>query len=616
MMDSVNNKARQSGRSGKLSPRKPQKGLSKNIFFYILIGFLILSTLFTLSTDSSQGEEKPISEILELVAGDQVKEVEVLGDLVVATLKDDSQVFARKETGDPFLEILSRHEISVSQIEGGVKISEGFPWADLLLDLLPIGLTILFFVWIFRQSRMAGSEMLSFGKSRARLFTKDRPSIKFSDVAGADEAKRELLEVVDFLKYPGRYRKLGARVPRGVLLVGPPGVGKTMLARAVAAEAKVPFFNIAGSEFMEMLVGVGASRVRDLFGTAKRSSPSLIFIDELEAIGGQRGAGFMGGHAERDQTLNQILVEMDGFNPRTNVIVIAATNRPDLLDPALMRPGRFDRRIVLELPDIKERGEIIKIHMRGKPFAKGVNVSRLAQRTVGFSGADIENMLNEAAILAARERKKSISAADLEEAATKVKLGPQRKRLQSEEDKKMVAYHEAGHALVSSQLPLMDPVHRISIVARGMSLGHTMIPPKIDRYNETKSRLLEQITALLGGRAAEEIKFNENTVGAAADIDQATGLARQMVTEFGMSELGPIAFDGRQDRFLRMFGRGSAPSEGMAEKIDQEVKKIIDACFKRAKEILKKNEDKLDKVAKRLIKAETIEGEQFFKLIK
>ncbi|MCG2685862.1 AAA family ATPase, partial [Candidatus Parcubacteria bacterium] len=388
------------------------------------------------------------------------------------------------------------------------------------------------------------------------------------------------------------------------------------LARAVAAEARVPFFNIAGSEFMEMLVGVGASRVRDLFGTAKRSSPSLIFIDEVEAIGGQRGGGFMGGHAERDQTLNQILVEMDGFNPRTNVIVIAATNRPDLLDPALMRPGRFDRRVVLELPDIREREEIIKIHMRGKPFTKKVNIKRFAQRTVGFSGADIENMLNEAAISAAREQKSSINAADLEEAATKVKLGPQRKRLQSDEDKKMVAYHEAGHALVSSQLPLMDPVHRISIVARGLSLGHTMIPPKIDRYNETKSRLLEQIASLLGGRAAEEIKFQENTVGAAADIDQATMLARQMVTEFGMSDLGPIAFDGRQERALRMFGQGSAPSEGMAAKIDQEVKKIIDACFQQAKDILKKNEDKLGRVAEELMEKETIEGEQFLKLIR
>jgi len=460
--------------------------------------------------------------------------------------------------------------------------------------------------------------LFSFGRSRARLFAKGRQDTTFKDVAGVQEAKQELEEVVDFLKRPGKYRRLGARTPKGVLLVGPSGTGKTLLAQAVAGEANVPFFSMAGSEFMEMLVGVGASRVRDLFGNAKKAAPSIIFIDEIDAIGRQRGLGITGGHDEREQTLNQILVEMDGFNPNDNVIVLAATNRGDLLDPALLRPGRFDRRVVLDMPDIEDREAIIKIHARGKPFIKEISWSKVARRTVGFSGADIENMLNEAAILAARQSKKVINMDDIEEAATKVKLGPEKKRLQSDEEKKMTAYHEAGHGIVSHHLPHMDPVHRISIVSRGFAMGFTLIPPKKDRYTETQSHLLETITSLLGGRAAEEISFDEFTAGAASDIDKATRIARRMVVDFGMSKLGPVYLGPQieETEYGRTFFQPSEISPKMQAKVDGEIKRIVDESYKRAMEVLKKNKKKLDLVAKKLLEQETIEGDEFEKLMK
>ena len=431
------------------------------------------------------------------------------------------------------------------------------------------------------------------------------------------EVKKELEEVVDFLKNPQRYRKMGARIPKGVLLVGPSGVGKTLLARAVAGEANVPFFSMAGSEFMEMLVGVGASRVRDLFLTAKKAGRAIIFIDEIDAIGRARGYGVGGGHDEREQTLNQILVEMDGFEPNTTVIVLAATNRGDLLDSALLRPGRFDRRVSLEMPDIKDREAILKIHAKGKPFVPKLSWKKVAKRTVGFSGADIENMLNEAAIGAARARRKAIEMQDIEESALKVKLGPEKKRLQTDNDRKITAYHEAGHAVVSQSLPGMDPVHRISIVSRGMALGFTLIPPKRERIHETKSHLLNQIASLLGGRAAEEMVFKEMTTGAASDIIQATQLARAMVVEWGMSKLGPVNWGPQMES--ADWGQYQIPgqaSEGQKEKIDKEVQRIVDEGHRKARSVLNVEKVRLARVAEELLKKETLEQEEFERLMK
>jgi cell division protease FtsH len=533
-------------------------------------------------------------------------------------LNDGKEVKSRKETGSSLVEALQRANVDPSNLNITVRDDTGSSkWFEALVNVLPILLMVGFFLLIMRQARGASDSMFSFGKSRAKLFSKDKPNVTFADVAGVEEAKRELSEIVDFLKEPEKFRKLGARTPKGVLLLGPAGVGKTLLARALAGEAGVPFFSMAGSEFMEMLVGVGASRVRDLFDTAKRNAPAIIFIDEIESIGRHRGMGMMGGHDEREQTLNQILVEMDGFEPNTSVLVVAATNRPNLLDPALVRPGRFDRQVRLDLPDIEGRQAILKIHMRGKPVSEAVDLKKLSKRTVGFSGADLENMLNEAAILAARAGKKEIDPVDLEEAATKVKLGPEKKRLQSEEDKKMTAYHEAGHALVSSLLPNMDPVHRISIVSRGLALGFTMIPPAQDRYNETKTRLLEQIATMLGGRAAEELVFNEMTAGAGNDIENASRVARAMVTEYGMSEIGPMSFNLDEDtRYLvSAAGESNSLSEEMAKRIDLEVKRIIDEALGRAKSILLQNRDRLDAVVLALIEKETLESEEFERII-
>jgi cell division protease FtsH len=469
---------------------------------------------------------------------------------------------------------------------------------------------VAFFIFIFRQARGAQENIFSFGQSKAKLFSKDTPKTGFSDVAGVDEAKQELTEIVDFLKHPAKYRAVGARTPKGVLMVGPSGTGKTLLARATAGEAGVAFFSMAGSEFMEMLVGVGASRVRDLFNTAKKAQPAIIFIDEIDAIGRQRGLGIMGGHDEREQTLNQILVEMDGFTPSEQIVVMAATNRPDVLDPALVRPGRFDRRVVLDMPDIEGRKAILAIHARGKPFAKGVNWERVAKRTVGFSGADLENMLNEAAILTARLNKKVIDMSDIEEAATKVKLGPEKKRLQTDDDRKMTAYHEAGHALVSWFMPHVEPVHRVSIVSRGLSLGHTMTE-QADRIHETKTYLIEMIAVMLGGRAAESLIFNEMTTGASNDIAKATEVARTMVVDYGMSELGPINLDPEPKTPYEQ----THLSPDMAAKIDTEVKKITDAGYKTATQTLVRLRKKLDLLAKELLKKETLESEEFEKLL-
>jgi len=591
----------------------------RNIILVLLILFLIGPFLISLLGIKPQPEEISLSQALTDIKEDKVEKVNVSGDRVNLVYKDGEQKLFFKESNVSFSEILKNADIDQTKVSVNVQ-DQSFSkvWVDVLGIILPLGLMVLFFLFIIRQARGAQDVLFSFGQSRAKLFSKGRQSITFRDVAGVDEAKKELAEVVDFLKNPGKYRAIGARTPKGVLLFGPAGVGKTLLARAVAGEAGVPFFSQSGSEFMEMLVGVGASRVRDLFAQAKRAAPSIIFIDEIDAIGRQRGFGFTGGHDEREQTLNQILVEMDGFTPNDNVVVIAATNRGDLLDPALLRPGRFDRRVVLDMPDKEGRLGILQIHARGKKFTKNIDWSKVADRTVGFSGADLENMLNEAAILAARENKKEISMQDIEEAATKVKLGPAKKRLQSEEDKRLTAYHEAGHAIVTHFLPKMDPVHRISIVARGMSLGHTLIPPVADRTHETKSHLLQQITAMLGGRAAEDIIFGEMTTGAANDIEQATRLARQMVINFGMSSLGPIDLGPQVEygEFGKMnYWEPTPISPAMQQKVDEEVKKIIDICYKKANELLTENRKKLDEVAKSLIKKETLEREDFEEIV-
>ena len=465
--------------------------------------------------------------------------------------------------------------------------------------------------------RGSSNDVFNFGKSKAKLFFKGQQSITFNDVAGNKEAKLNLQEIVDFLKYPDKYRKLGARIPKGVLLVGASGVGKTLLAKAIAGEAGVPFFSVAGSEFMEMLVGVGSSRARDLFRMAREQQPSLIFIDEIDAIGRQRGMGIGGGHDEREQTLNQILVEMDGFDERTNVIVLAATNRPDMLDPALVRPGRFDRKISIPLPDFEDRKGITEIHMRNKPFEDNVSVDDIAKKTVGFSGADIENMLNEAAILAARENFTKITPKNIDDASLKVTMGEERRSLIPDEEKKIIAYHEAGHALVAAKSKDMDPVYRISIIPRGGSLGHTSLPPEKDRYNETKTRLLSIIATMLGGRAAEEVIYDEITVGASSDIERATSLARKMVTEFGMSSLGPISFDGHHGSYFlaKELGEGPLYSEETSAKIDREIREIIETSHKNAVKILKDNRKALDEVTNRLLEKETIDGTEFIEIL-
>lgn len=590
----------------------------KGIGVYILIALAALIFFAGLSGGGRTGDEVPLSQIITDIKEGKVEKINLEGEKVIAVYKEKGKtVSSRKESGESIYQVLKNSDVDPKLITIEVKdISWQTAWLSVLGTILPIVVMIIFFALIFRQARDAGQGIFSFGQSRARLFTKDSPQIKFSDVAGVEEAKKELSEVVEFLKTPEKFKALGARIPKGVLLVGPAGVGKTLLARAVAGEAQVPFFSIAGSEFMEMLVGVGAARVRDMFAQAKKNAPAIIFIDEIESVGRMRGMGITGGHDEREQTLNQILVEMDGFTPNDHVIVVGASNRPDLLDSALVRPGRFDRRVVLGLPDLEERKAIIELHMKGKPFTKDVSVEKLARRTVGFSGADIANMLNEAAILAAREGKSAIDSHDLEEAATKEKLGPQRKRMQSEKDRKLSAYHEAGHAIVGHFLPNVDPVHRISIVSRGLSGGHTMFPPTEDRSNETRGRLMEQIAAALGGRAAEEFIFDDLSTGASSDIEIASNLARQMVTQFGMSDLGPINVSPRPIFGIwRGLDEGGEVSPQLHNAIDQEVKKILDKAEREAMVLIKKHKIKLDKVAKALLEKETLDGEEFENIV-
>ncbi len=603
----------------KLKLNKSIFGFLKGLLIYALIAFAALIFFYQVTGAPTPGNEVPISQIISDVKEGKITKISLEGDKLVVQLKDsDNKLISHKEAGESIYKVFESAGVDPKLVEIEIKdVSLQQAWLGVLSAILPVLLLVGLMFLLFRNAREAGQGIFSFAQSKAKLFTKDQPQIKFSDVAGADEAKKELEEVVDFLKNPGKYKEIGARTPKGVLLVGPPGCGKTLISRAMAGEAGVPFFSIAGSEFMEMLVGVGAARTRDMFSQAKKAAPSIIFIDEIESIGRMRGFGITGGHDEREQTLNQILVEMDGFTPNDNCVVVGATNRPDLLDPALIRPGRFDRHVVLNMPDLQERSAIIKLHMKGKPFTDDVNVERFARRTVGFSGADLANMLNEAAILAARESKKSIDSQVLEEAATKVKLGPQRKRMQTEKDREIAAYHEGGHAIVGHNLPNVDPVHRISIVARGMSGGHTMFPPTEDRSNETKSRLLEQITTALGGRAAEEMVLHDISTGAANDFEIVTSIARDMVTEYGMSDLGPLNIKPHPmfGLWARMGDEGRQISESMQSKIDKEIKKIIDSCYIKAQTLLHKNKAKLDKVAKALLEKETLDTEEFEKIV-
>ncbi len=579
----------------------------KNIFLY---GFLLLFLMFLfagLSQSGSSSKNVALSQIIQDVKSGKVKSLTVSDTQITATEKNNATEQANKESGTSVYTLFKDAGVPLNTTKITVNDeSTLFNWVSILGNILPIVLMIGFFYFIFRQARGAQESIFSFGKSSAKLFNKDNPKVTFADVAGVDEAKQELTEVVDFLKHPDKYKALGARAPKGVLMVGPSGTGKTLLARATAGEAGTSFFSMAGSEFMEMLVGVGASRVRDLFLTAKKNQPAIIFIDEVDAIGRQRGAGLMGGHDEREQTLNQILVEMDGFTPNESVVVIAATNRPDVLDPALIRPGRFDRKVTLDMPDMEGRKAILKIHAKGKPFAEDVDWEKVAKRTVGFSGADLENMLNEAAIQAAVKNRKAIEMKDVEEAATKVKLGPEKKRLQSEEDRKITAYHEGGHAVVSWFMPHMDAVHRVSIVSRGMSLGHTMMEPS-ERSHETRTFIMEQIAVMMGGRAAENFVFGEMTTGASNDIEKATEVARAMVIEWGMSDLGAINLQTEK----RYMYEPQEISPEMQAKIDTEIKKILDEAYAQAVRVLQSNKKELDLLANTLLKKETMEADEF-----
>lgn len=550
------------------------------------------------------------------------------GKVQSVVISEDKKVTGQLKDGTRFSTVKPAISQDLDQlmIRKGVQVKYEAPvetpwWTALLSTLLPVILVIGAFAFIMQQSQSGGNRVMQFGRSRARLHSDDpKRRVTFADVAGVDEAKEELMEIVDFLKNPKRYQQLGARIPKGVLLYGSPGTGKTLLARAVAGEAGVPFFSISGSDFVEMFVGVGASRVRDLFETAKKNAPCIVFIDEIDAVGRQRGAGYGGGHDEREQTLNQLLVEMDGFSANEGIIVMAATNRPDVLDPALLRPGRFDRQIVIDKPDLKGREAILKVHARNKPLAEDVDLSVIARRTPGFTGADLENVLNEAALLAARRRKKAISMSEIEDAIDRIVAGgPEKKsRLISEKEKERVAYHEAGHALVSSVLPGADPVHKISIIPRGTALGYTLQLPAEDRYLVTRSEIMDRICVLLSGRAAEEIVFGEITTGAQDDLERSTKMARRMITEFGMSEeLGPMTFGHRADTpFLgRDLVRDRNYSEEVAARIDKEVNHLVTTLYQKTLDILRSKRDQLDKIARRLMERETLEGPELAELL-
>lgn len=583
------------------------------IFLLLFIGLAIYSLFLPVDYTT---EKVPISKVAEQVERKEVDRIVIEGNELKVYLKNGKKEISYKEPEAK----LADYKITSDKVNIEAKEkTDSSMWINLISAFLPVLLIIGFFYFMMRQAQGGASQAFAFGRSRPRLISGERERTTFADVAGLEEAKQELQEVVEFLKHPRKFLSLGAQIPKGVLLMGPPGSGKTLLAKAVAGEAGVPFFSISGSEFVEMFVGVGASRVRDLFDKAKKNAPCIIFIDEIDAVGRQRGAGLGGSHDEREQTLNQILVEMDGMETEANVIVMAATNRPDILDPALLRPGRFDRRIILDMPDIKARKEILKIHLRNKPVDSSVDLETIAQRTSGFSGADLKNLANEAAILAARRNKKIITMQELEEALEKVLLGPERKsRVLSPREKELVAYHEAGHALVASLLPYADPVHKISIVARGIAGGYTLTVPEEDKHIHSLEEFQDKLASLLGGRVAEEIIFNDLTTGAENDLREATRLARKMVTEYGMSKkLGPRTFGEKEELvFLgRELGEHKNYSEEIAYKIDAEVQKIINQAHDEAYKILLRYKKKLIQIAKRLIEKETIEGAELKKLL-
>ncbi|WP_094605247.1 ATP-dependent zinc metalloprotease FtsH [Sporomusa silvacetica DSM 10669] len=588
----------------------------RNVSFYLLIIIIAISIIDYYSSRTTPKQEVSYTQFLKQVEEQKVERVTIVDNTIRGKLQD-GQEFSTITPNDPTL---------INQLrEKGVDIKAEQPpqppwWTTIFSSILPILLLIGVWFFIMQQTQGGGNRVMSFGKSRAKLHGEDKTKVTFNDVAGADEAKQDLEEVVEFLKHPKKFNDLGARIPKGVLLFGPPGTGKTLLARAVAGEAGVPFFSISGSDFVEMFVGVGASRVRDLFEQAKKSAPCIVFIDEIDAVGRQRGAGLGGGHDEREQTLNQLLVEMDGFGVNEGIIIIAATNRPDILDPALLRPGRFDRQIVVDRPDVRGRQEILKVHTKGKPVGENVDLDVLARRTPGFTGADLSNLVNEAALLAARRSKRRIEMPEMEEAVERVVAGPERKsKVISDKEKRLTAYHEAGHALVGMMLTHTDPVHKVSIIPRGRAGGYTLMLPKEDRYYATKTELLEQLNTLLGGRVAEAVVLGEISTGAQNDLERATDLTRKMITEYGMSDaLGPITFGRRQEQqvFLgRDISRDRNYSEEVASSIDKEVRRLIDAAYVKTEEMLRDNIDKLHLVAEALLERETLEGEELAQLL-
>ena len=600
--------------------------LLKNFWTLLILFFVVSGILILVETPQNKPADISLSELVEQINQEKVKTIAIKGNELFITLKDEKQAKASKESESSLTETLANYGVNTDRLKE-VSLTVEDPsgtsyWAALLLPFLLPFLLIAGFIWfMMRQAQRGNSQALSFGMSKARILDpKDkRKRITFKDIAGAIEAKQELEEIVEFLKHPKKFLAMGAKIPKGVLLLGPPGTGKTLMAKAVAGEAGVPFFNISGSEFVEMFVGVGASRVRDLFKQAKKNAPSIVFIDEIDAVGRHRGAGLGGGHDEREQTLNQILVEMDGFETETSVIVIAATNRPDVLDPALLRPGRFDRRVTMDLPDISEREQILKIHSKGKPVADSVDIRRLAERTPGFSGADLANLVNEAAILATRRDKKTIDMDELILSIEKVILGPERKsKVMNPREKEIVAYHEGGHALVAASLPHADPVHKVSIVSRGHAGGYTLAVPSEDKYLHSEAYFLDELATLLGGYASEKLVFNDTTTGPSNDLERATHMARSMVTRYGMSQLGARTF-GHKDELVFLWKELHEErnySEETAERIDKEVTRLIENAFKKATTILTTRRETLNAIATTLLEKETIEKDEFEALVK
>ena len=587
----------------------------KNVLFYLLIIMVIIWMFDLYGEKNSKPADISYTSFMQHVQQDEIKQVTIVDNVISGKLKDGKEFSTVAPNDSKLVEKLEAKKVDIK-----AELPPQPPWwMSILSSILPMLIIVGLWFMLMNQGGAGGGKVMNFGKSRARRYDEEKLKITFKDVAGAEEAKQELEEVVEFLKHPQKYNDLGAKIPKGVLLYGPPGTGKTLLAKAVAGEAGVPFFSISGSDFVEMFVGVGASRVRDLFDQAKKSAPCIVFIDEIDAVGRQRGAGLGSGHDEREQTLNQLLVEMDGFSANEGIIMIAATNRPDILDPALLRPGRFDRQIVVDRPDIKGRTEILKVHVKGKPMGQDVNLDVIAQRTPGFTGADLSNLVNEAALLTARKDKKAINMPEMEEAAERVIMGPERKsRVISDKEKRLTAYHEGGHTIVGMLLEHTDPVHKVTIIPRGRAGGYTLSLPKEDKYYATRSEMLDELKVLLGGRVAEALVLKEISSGASNDLQRATKLARQMICEYGMSEnIGPVTFGHRQDQvFLgRDIARDKDYSEEVASEIDKEVRSFMEDAYAATEKLLSDNIDKLHVIAKALMEKETLEEEEINQLV-